>query len=237
MRGHAVAFPDLILDDETEDTALIAVQGPAAVALVDGLSDRDLAVVPRFGVEETTVAGIQAMAARTGYTGEDGYELFCHADHATLLWQALANGGAVPCGLGARDTLRLEAALPLYGHEMDETVHPFEARLGWVVRLDKDADFLGKTALRDLQGAPRARTLVGLAMGDRAVPRDGYDLFAGEARVGHVTSGTFSPTLGKGIALARIEAARVANDRPLDVMIRGVRHPARTVKLPFYKNV
>lgn len=240
MRGHAASFSDLVLEDETDRTALIAVQGPKAIDLVDALSDRDVTVMPRFGLDETTVANIPTMAARTGYTGEDGLELFCRAEDAPALWQALAAAGAVPCGLGARDTLRLEAALPLYGHEMDETIHPYEARLGWVVQLDKPADFLGRTSLKALKSGAKRRVLVGVAMEGRAIPREGYPVWtSGEAGgvLGQVTSGTFSPTLGKGVALARIAAGHAAKDTRLDIVIRDTPHAARITSLPFYKNV
>jgi aminomethyltransferase len=236
MRRHA-GDCDVVIEDETDITALLAVQGPGAVALVDQLSDRDITMIPRFGVDETVVVNIQAVAARTGYTGEDGVELFCRASDAHRLWTALVDLGAVPCGLGARDTLRLEAALPLYGHEMDEHIIPFEARLSWVVKLEKEADFLGKQVLADLKTTPKRKVLVGLAMDDRGIPREGYLVMAGDEVVGHITSGTFSPTLGKGIGLARVKAAHGARGNRLDIVIRETRHPAQVVGLPFYKNV
>jgi aminomethyltransferase len=240
MRSHAAAFSDLILEDETRETALIAVQGPKAIALIDQLSDRDVTIMPRFGLDETVVAGFPTLAARTGYTGEDGVELFCTANDAAKLWKVLTDAGGVPCGLGARDTLRLEAGLPLYGHEMNEHTHPYEARLGWVVRLDKEADFLGKNALKAIHAAPKKKTLVGLTMEGRAIPREGYALFTGNQgtdAVGYVTSGTFSPTLGKGVAMARIEAAHSDKETSVDVMVREIRHRAKVTRLPFYKNV
>ncbi|MES2461297.1 MAG: glycine cleavage system aminomethyltransferase GcvT [Armatimonadota bacterium] len=240
MRSHAAAFSDLILEDETRETALIAVQGPKAIEMVDQLSDRDVTVMPRFGLDETVVAGIPTLAARTGYTGEDGVELFCRADAAADLWKVLTGAGGVPCGLGARDTLRLEAGLPLFGHEMDEHTHPYEARLGWVVRLQKEADFLGKNALKAINDSPKKKTLVGLAMEGRAIPREGYTIFTGNQgtdAIGYVTSGTFSPTLGKGVAMARIEAAYSERETPVDVLVRDTRHSAKVARLPFYKNV
>ncbi len=239
MRQHAGLAKNVVLDDESDQTALIAVQGPRALDLVEALSDRDVAALPRFGLDETVVAGVQTLCARTGYTGEDGVELFCRAEHARALWQSLVDKGGVPCGLGARDTLRVEAALPLYGHEMDEHTHPFEARLGWVVRVDKSADFLGKAVLADLKAARRDKVLVGLEMEGRAIPRDGYPVCAplGGEPVGVVTSGTFSPMKNKGIALARVDAAVSAKGTYLDILVRDTRHAARVVPLPFYKNV
>lgn len=240
MRHHAPLSGDtLILEEETEQTALLAVQGPHAITLADALSDRDIAALPRFGLDESVIAGVQCLAARTGYTGEDGVEIFCRAEEARGLWQSLLDKGAEPCGLGARDTLRLEAALPLYGHEMDEHTSPYEARLGWVIKTNKREDFLGKHALTQLKGAPPRRRLVGLEMENRSIPREGYAVHAPEGgeRVGAVTSGTFSPMRGKGIALARVASEHAAAGTPLEVAIREARHPARVVPLPFYKNV
>jgi aminomethyltransferase len=237
IRHHATGF-DVVIEDETEQTALIAVQGPRAVEMVNSLSDRDVSALSRFGVDESSVADIPAMIARTGYTGEDGFELFCPADRAGELWNALTAAGGVPCGLGARDTLRLEAALPLYGHEMDERVTPFDARLSWVVKLDKEVDFIGRGVLRELKAAPKRKALVGIEMNDRAIPRDGYSLLAADgAVVGHVTSGTFSPMRAKGIAMACVQKAYSGVGAALDVVIRDARHGASVVALPFYKNV
>jgi aminomethyltransferase len=243
MRAHLAKFDHVTLVDETHETALIAVQGPKAMTLMDALSDRDLSALPRFGLDETVVAGVQAMAARTGYTGEDGVELFCKAEHARALWQELCDKGATPCGLGARDTLRLEAALPLYGHEMDARTQPYEARLGWVVKTDKPGgEFVGGRALKELKDAPKRHVLVGIEMEGRAIPREGYPLLAAGPSgsgdpVGHVTSGTFSPMRQKGVAMARVTAEHAAKGTSLDVLIREARHPARVVPLPFYKNV
>lgn len=239
MEAHRQAFSQLFIEDETLLTGLIAVQGPNAVKTVDSLSDADLTVLARFGVTETVVSNLPVMVARTGYTGEDGVELFCRAEDATALWCALIRAGGFPCGLGARDTLRIEAAYPLYGHEMDEHTHPYEARLGWVVKTDKSSDFSGKATLTTLKTAPPNKVLIGVTMEGRAVPRDGYpvETASGEV-VGHITSGTFSPTLGKGIALARVSASqKTAPDELLHVVIRDVRHAARVTPLPFLKNV
>jgi aminomethyltransferase len=238
LRRHAANF-DVIVEDESDRTALIAVQGPKAIPLVESLSDRDVTMLPRFGLDETVIGDVQTMAARTGYTGEDGVELFCLAIDAPALWEILVEAGAVPCGLGARDTLRLEAALPLYGHEMNEHVTPYEARLGWVVKTDKSSDFLGKTVLTELKAAPKRKVLVGIEMEGRGIPREGYSILASNNGdvVGCVTSGTFSPMKNKGVAMARVDAAHADKGTSLDVLIRETRHPARVVPLPFYKNV
>jgi aminomethyltransferase len=238
MRHHVGDF-DVIIEDETYQSSLIAVQGPKAFDLLDPLSDRDLKQLPRFGVDESAVADVPCMVARTGYTGEDGVELFCPSGQAEVLWNALVEAGGVPCGLGARDTCRLEAALPLYGHEMNEHTHPYEARLGWVVKTEKQADFLGKRVLTELKDAERRKTLVGIEMEGRAIPREGYALFApgDPTPLGLVTSGTFSPMRNRGVALARVDSARAAAGTPLEVLVRETRHPAKVVVLPFYKNV
>ncbi len=234
--AHRAGFGHLTIQDETFDTGLIAVQGPNAVTLCDALSDADLTVLPRFGVLETCLGDVQVMVARTGYTGEDGVELFCRNIDLEMLWIVLMERGAVPCGLGARDTLRVEACLPLYGHEMDEGTDPFSARLAWVVRANKPAAFIGQATLAALESAPRDRVLIGLAMDGRAVPRDGYPVLnASGERVGHVTSGTFSPTLGKGIALARVLSGQSETGNAVQVVIRDVPHAAHIVPTPFYK--
>ncbi|MBC8136854.1 MAG: glycine cleavage system aminomethyltransferase GcvT [Fibrella sp.] len=233
---HRTRFSHLAIEDETFLTGLIAVQGPNAVKLADSLSDADLTVLPRFGVTETAICDCPVMVARTGYTGEDGAELFCRNEDLETLWNALTTGGATPCGLGSRDTLRIEACLPLYGHEMDERTHPYQARLSWVVKTDKPDPFVGQATLATLKSAPRDKVLIGVAMEGRAVPREGYPVLdeSGEP-VGHVTSGTFSPTLGKGIALARVRADASAVGTAIQVVIRDVRHAANVAAVPFYK--
>ncbi len=241
MRHHLGKFDHVTLEDETSQTALLAVQGPQAISLISGLCDEmatDVSTIARFGVGETVVANIPVMAARTGYTGEDGLELFCRAEDAPALWDALIGAGVVPCGLGSRDTLRIEAALPLYGHEMDEHTTPYEARLSWVVRPDKSDDYLGKAVLDDLRKQKKRKVSVGLMMEGRAIPRENYSVLSesGES-IGHVTSGTFSPTLQKGVAIVRIDAAHGAKETPVSVVIRDTRHAARIAPLPFYKNV
>jgi aminomethyltransferase len=221
------------LTDRSDETCLIAVQGPKAIEL---LGD-SVASIPRFGLGSATFAGVAVTAARTGYTGEDGAELICRAEDAEKLWSALVSAGAVPCGLGARDALRVEAALPLYGHEMDELVNPFAARLGWVVKLDKASDFIGKMALTALKASEPNR-LVGVVLEGRGIPRESYPVMAvGGEQVGFVTSGTFSPTLQKGIAMARIPTSLAKTGTKLEVEIRGQRHAAQVSALPFYKNV
>ncbi|MFI5262738.1 MAG: glycine cleavage system aminomethyltransferase GcvT [Candidatus Limnocylindrales bacterium] len=232
---------DASLDDASLRTALLAVQGPHAAAIVGPLADVDLAVLRYYAITAGRVAGTDALIARTGYTGEDGFELFVAWADAPVLWDRLLRdgrtAGLVPVGLGARDTLRLEAGMPLYGNELDRTVNPFEAGLGRVVRLDKPGDFVGRTALETASVRPPERTLVGLVMRERGVARHGYPVFApaGVAQpTGVITSGTVSPTLGYPIAMAYVPPAAAALGTMAAVAIRDGRVAAEVVALPFY---
>jgi aminomethyltransferase len=225
--------------DRSDETALLALQGPRATAILARLTALPLAALPRFAFGQGDVAGRAALVAHTGYTGEDGWELYCAAADAPALWAALLEAGAPdgvrPAGLGARDTLRLEAALPLYGHELGPDTTPFEARLGWVVRLDK-GEFVGREALvAHKQRGPR-RALVGVALAAAGVPRADYRVLAGGNPVGVLTSGTMSPTLGKGIGLGYVEPASSPVGTALAVEIRGRAVAAEVVALPFYRS-
>jgi aminomethyltransferase len=229
---------DARLEDRSDATALIAPQGPRAAELLAGLTDADLAALANYHAVQATVAGVDVMLARTGYTGEDGFELFCDARRAGRLWQALYDAGQPlglrPCGLGSRDTLRLEAGMPLYGNELSLDGNPYEANLGRVVKLDK-GEFVGRAALARVQQAGPRRKLVGLVMRDKAVPRHGYSVMVDGEVAGVVTSGTASPTLGEMIAMAYVpfDAARVGD--PVEVVVRERRCRAEHVKLPFYR--
>jgi aminomethyltransferase len=229
--------------DETDGYALLAVQGPAAAGLLAPLTSTDLDGVKYYASQPATVAGRDILLARTGYTGEDGFELFTRPGDAEHIWATLADAGSaaglVPAGLAARDTLRLEAGMPLYGNELGPDLTPFDAGLGRVVKLDKPGDFVGRAALAAAaQAAPR-RVLVGLRGETRRVPRHGYPVLAdGEPR-GTVTSGAPSPTLGVPIAMAYVDpAVATAGAEPaaahLAVDIRGRAEPARLTPLPFY---
>jgi aminomethyltransferase len=188
-----------------------------------------------------TASGVPALVARTGYTGEDGFELFIDAPLAPGLWAALVAAGAeeglVPVGLGARDTLRLEAGMPLYGNELSLATTPYEAGLGRVVRLDRAHRFVGREALEVVAGSPPRRQLVGLELLERGVPRHGYavHLEGGESAIGEVTSGTLSPTLGRPIAMAYVPPAAAGAGTMLEIAVRTTRVPARVVPLPFYR--
>jgi len=228
-----------ILDDRSLATALCAVQGPRSVEIVAPLTDLDLAAIRYYGISEGVVAGIPALVARTGYTGEDGFEVFVDTERAGGLWDALWSSGLAhglaAVGLGARDTLRLEAGMPLYGNDLDPSVNPFEANLGRVVRLDKVNEFVGREALRRIAENGPARLLVGLAMTGRGIARHGYPVFSGQRATGVVTSGTLSPTLGRAIALAYVAPGDAEPGTILEVEIRAVRVPAEVVPLPFYR--
>ncbi len=233
------------VSDQTADYALIALQGPRAAAILAPLASIELAGVRYYTGHPAEVADCPVLLARTGYTGEDGFEIFARPGDAERLWAALSEAGAgvalVPAGLAARDTLRLEAAMPLYGNELGPAVTPFDAGLGRVVKLDKPRDFVGRAALAErAQAAPR-RTLAGLAGETRRVPRHGYRVLWDGQACGTVTSGAPSPTLGKPIALAYLDpevAKRAEHDAGrgrLAVDIRGSAEPAVLVPLPFYR--
>lgn len=223
------------LEDLSRDRALIAVQGPQAVAHLQRFTLEDLDTVPRFGHVNGTVLDQPAFLARTGYTGEDGFEVMVSPEVGQVLWQALHDQGVTPCGLGARDTLRLEAAMALYGQDITEDTTPLEAGLKWVVHLEGAGEFIGRSALETQlrQGIPRR--LVGLRMGDRAIARPDYPVLHQGQVVGTVTSGTLSPTLGYPIALAYVPTPLAKVGQSLMVTIRGQNHPAQVVKKPFYK--
>ena len=228
-----------ILDDRSLATALVAIQGPRSVEIVRPLTDVDLDGLRYYAIAEGTVAGIPALVARTGYTGEDGFEVFVDTSRAEELWDAMMAAGAglglAPIGLGARDTLRLEAGMPLYGNELDLSTNPFEANLGRVVKLEKAGDFVGRAALEKAARDGVTRRLTGLMMRGRGIARHGYPVHAGERVSGVVTSGTHSPTLGEAIAMAYVATGDAEPGTIVDVEIRGQRVPAEVVALPFYR--
>lgn len=227
-----------VLDDQSLATALVAIQGPRSLQILAGLTDIDLDGIRYYGIAEGTVAGMHVQVARTGYTGEDGFEVFVEVDRAGELWDAMfAAGlphGLVPVGLGARDTLRLEAGMPLYGNELNRATNPFEAGLGRVVKLAKTGDFIGRVALEVVARDGVRRRLVGLALRGRGIARHGYPVLDADGPTGVVTSGTMSPTLGHAIAMAYVAPAHVEPGTMLVVEIRGARVAAEVVPLPFY---
>ena len=229
---------DASLDDRSDGIALIAPQGPRAVDVLRPLTDVDLDAIANYHAAQGSVAGVDCLVARTGYTGEDGFELLCDAASAADLWEAVSRAGAdlglQPCGLGARDTLRLEAGMPLYGNELDRDTNPYEVNLSRVVKLEK-GDFIGADALRAVSEAGPRRRLAGLEMLENAIPRAGYEVRQGGQPVGTVTSGTLSPTLGTKIAMALVPAALWGIGNEFEVVVRDRPYRAQQVKLPFYR--
>jgi aminomethyltransferase len=221
----------------SEGTGLIAVQGPKAEALVARLADRDVTRIGYYRFERGTVAEVPTLISRTGYTGEDGFELYAPADQTEKLWSALLAGGrgdgVAVIGLGARDTLRLEMKYALYGNDIDETTNALEAGLGWVVKPAK-GDFTGREALEKIRADGVPRKLIGIEMTERAVARHGYPVLKDEGAVGTVTSGSYAPSADKYIAMAYVTTALASTGTELAVEIRGQAKPARVVKTPFY---
>ncbi|MFQ5666640.1 MAG: glycine cleavage system aminomethyltransferase GcvT [Candidatus Binatia bacterium] len=224
--------------DRSGDFAQLAVQGPRATEVLMRLTCLPLPDLPRFAFRQGEVAGCEALVSRTGYTGEDGWEIYCAPPDATVLWDAVLDAGApfgiTPAGLGARDTLRLECALPLYGHELTDETTPLEARLDWVVRFDK-GKFIGRDALVRQRETGPARRLVGFVMTEPGIARPGYPIVHDGSVVGMVTSGTKSPTLGKAIGLGYVANTLEAVGTELGINIRGRVVGAEVVPLPFYK--
>ncbi|OYT73624.1 MAG: glycine cleavage system protein T [Chloracidobacterium sp. CP2_5A] len=234
LARHAAGF-DVEVCDVSADYAQLAVQGPRAAAIVQSLAAEDLAGLGYYRFRRDAVlAGVPTLVARTGYTGEDGFELYCAPDDAERLWTALAEAGhPTPCGLGARNTLRLEAKLALYGHEIDDAVTPLEAGLGWICKLDK-GDFVGRDALLRQKAAGLTRKLVGFEVEDRVPIRDGYPLVADGREIGRVTSGSPSPFLKKNIGLAYLPIDKTAVGTRVLAVARGREVPCRIVPTPFY---
>jgi aminomethyltransferase len=221
--------------NESDRWALIALQGPKAKEILEPLSP-GASELRYYGFRQGEVDGRPALISRTGYTGEDGFELYVDPEHAPALWRRLLEAGAAPAGLGARDTLRLEAAMALYGHEIDETTTPWEAGLAWVVKLDK-GDFLGRDALVAQKETGLPRKLVGFEVEGRGIARQGHAVLSGEGGqpVGTVTSGTWSPTFEKALGLAYVPPDLAAPGTPLTLDVRGRQLAARVVEAPFYR--
>ena len=236
----------LSFEDASDRFSLIAIQGPKAVDIVRAAGASDaIPALASFSLTDGEVAGVAVIAARTGYTAEDGFELFCANGDAPTLWRALVSAGKPlglePCGLGARDTLRLEGRLSLYGNEIDETTNPLEAGLGWVVKLDKPRDFVGKEALKKIQAAGLTRKMVGFEIIGRGTGRHGHPIVewdgseAGGKTIGIVTSGSLAPSLDKNIGLGYVPTALAAIGSKIGIQVRGKAIEAVVVKTPFYK--
>ncbi len=230
---------DVTLTDLSEATALLAIQGPDAEKVMAKLTDYDLPSIKYYWSAVGEIAGIEMMFSRTGYTGEDGFELYFPAENAKTIWDAVMRASAEfdgePVGLGARDSLRLEMKYALYGSDIDQTTNPLEAGLGWTVKLDKP-DFVGKKALMDIKEIGLKRKLVAFELAERGIPRPHYPIMSGGVKIGEVTSGIFSPMLEKGIGTGYAAAESSGIGTKIEIEIRGKLIPATVIKPPFYKS-
>lgn len=238
--AHISAYMDRFdcsIEDVSDRIALLALQGPRAQQVMARFTDVNLDDIAYYHFQVATVAGVpDVILSRTGYTGEDGFELYFDASRAVEVWNALmSDGSVVPAGLGARDTLRLEMGMALYGNDIDDGTTPYEAGLGWLVKMKK-GDFVGKEALERQKAAGIPRKLIGFTMPDRAFPRHGYPVSCNGVASGEVRSGTMSPTLGIAIGTAYLPLAAAKEGTQFEVEIRGKRLPAVVQKMPFYKN-
>jgi len=237
VTGQSARFPGARWRNMSEATGLIAVQGPRAEALVSRLADADVTLIGYYRFARGKVAGVPGNLSRTGYTGEDGFELYLPAGETARVWAALlaegAADGVAPIGLGARDTLRLEMRYALYGNDIDETTNPLEAGLGWIVKPAK-GEFIGREAIEQVRAAGVSRKLVGIEMTDRSVPRHGYRVVKAGTPIGVVTSGSYGPSVDRYIGLAYVAAMHAAVGAEVEVEIRGQARPACVVKTPFH---
>ena len=238
VKEQAKHFEQVTVIDQSDTTSLLALQGPAAVAILQPLTEVDLAAIRYYHCQPGQVAGINCLISRTGYTGEDGFELYCAPVDVVALWNKLLEvgkpHGLLPAGLGARDTLRLEAGMCLYGHELDEQTNPLEARLGWSVKLNKE-NFIGRDALLRVKEQGPTKLLVGIEMLERGIPRGGYAIYQDEQRIGTLTSGAPGPSIHKNIGMGYVQANAATMGQPVQIDIRGKRVAAQIVALPFYK--
>lgn len=232
---------DVTLENLSEKTAQLAIQGPLAEKVLQKLAgETDLSGIGFFKFQqEVNLNGKKALVSRTGYTGEDGFEVYCNAEDAVDLWRDILTAGqedgVIPCGLGARDTLRFEAVLALYGQELSAEISPLEAGIGFAVKLKKENDFIGKDALIQQKEQGLTRKLVGIEMIDRGIPRHGYPVYIGDQLIGEVTTGTQSPSLKRNIGLALINVEYTGLESEVEIEIRGKRLKAIVVPTPFYK--
>ncbi len=230
----AEAYGGVDVEITTANTGMIAVQGPQAIEILDSLSDGETSKVRRFRIGEVTVAGISCLAARTGYTGEDGFELMPPANRLVEVWESLKAAGSAECGLGARDLLRLEAGLMLHGSDMTVENNPFEAGLEWTVNLDKPG-YIAGDALREIASTGTEKVIAGFKMTGRAIPRHGMAIYDGDENVGKVTSGTHSSTVEADIGMGYVTRRLAEPGAQVEIDVRGRRVPAQITELPFYK--
>ena len=232
IKGHAGNF-DCKISDKSVKTAKLDLQGPKAKGILQEITGTKLAEIKYYGFFEIEVAGVFATVSRSGYTGEDGFELYFDAKKAAWLWRKILKAGAVPCGLAARDTLRLEAGMPLYGHELSEEKTPFESGYGWTVGFEKE--FVGKQALKKQKAEGVKEKLVGFEMVDRAIAREGCKIFVQGEKSGFVTSGSFSPSLKKNIGLGYIGVDFASVGQEIEIEVREKKFRAKIAKKPFYR--
>ena len=225
---------DVQLRDITDRIAMIALQGPEAVRIATEISDDDASEIRRYHVGELTIDRERMLLARTGYTGEDGFEIMCDADHAPTIWYILREWGVALCGLGSRDVLRLEAGMLLHGTDMSVETNPYEVGLGWTVTPDRDG-YVARDALLSIRDSNLPRKLTGFKLTGRGIARHGHDVYADDVKIGTVTSGTFSPTLKSAIGLAMVDAAHAEPGVRITVDVRGRMVEGVTVRPPFYK--
>ncbi len=236
MKKHCPS--DVTFENKSDETALLAIQGPKSLDTLQKLTAVDLASIAYYNFVQGSIAGIDMIISRTGYTGELGFEIYFNVSHADKIWNAIFEAGKefgiAPIGLGARDTLRLEMGYCLYGNDIDRTTNPLEANLGWITKLNK-GDFIAKSVLEKTKSEGVKRKLVGILLNDKAVPRHGYPLMVNGSHIGDVTSGTFSPTLEKGIAMGYVETVHAAAGSKISIDVRGKMVDASVVALPFLK--
>ena len=235
--GRAVGLQQVRIENLSNQQGMIAVQGPESEAMIAALVGPEAADLGYYGCMRTAIAGVESVLSRNGYTGEDGFEIICAADQVAALWQSFCDAGVRPCGLGARDILRLEMGFCLYGHELTEQITPLEAGLAWTMDLQKEVEFVGASALREMHAAGGYRKLCGFRMLERGIPRSDYMILDERgASVGTVTSGTYSPCLAKGIGLAYLGDGVQEKGSTIFIEMRGKRIPAEVVNLPFVRS-
>ncbi len=236
-----MASNNIQIYDKKNEGVLLALQGPESSHILEKYFGKEIHLIPRFGHKELKFSQVNykqmppVLVARTGYTGEDGFEILLDSKTGPIFWKSLINEGVTPCGLGARDTLRLEAAMHLYGNDLDSTTTPFEAGLGWLVNLEMPTQFIGRSVLEKQASQGVKRRLVGLKLQGRAIARHGYQIFHEAEAIGEITSGTWSPTLKEAIALAYLPTELAKIGQTVFVEVRGKKQAAKVVKRPFYK--